>query len=108
MAEELRRGGKKRRERWLIHVAPRRMNAAHDEIQLVAKEAVVRVCRQVSDQHDCSGVQRYPSVVAHRAHCIHQRRTTSSIGCDCSPPEATVAVDRWGCARSALGVDWVK
>ncbi len=54
MAEELRAGSQKRRDRWLVDVSPRWVKATDDKVQFVAEEAVMRIAGEM----DCQGNER--------------------------------------------------
>jgi len=58
MAEQLRRGRHQRDERRLVDVAPVRVEAADDEVQLVAEVAVVRVGDEVQQEDRRGGDPR--------------------------------------------------
>ena len=50
MSEELRTGRQKRHDRRLVDVTPRRPKATDHEVELVAKETVMRVGDEVNDE----------------------------------------------------------
>ena len=51
MTEELRPSSQQRNDRGLIDVAPLRMAAANDEVELVAEEAVMGIPHRVHEQN---------------------------------------------------------
>jgi hypothetical protein len=71
MTEELRG----RREQWnegrLVYVAELRMKSAHDEIELVSKEPVVRISDEVNDEDQGSGDKRDASSASKEADVVH-------------------------------------